>query len=193
MHTLYFMSMEFCKRVRYLHNVQCKCTNCTMVYKATFLEWRNSTDFQKLTRPFPFAKDGGHSSHTLFDDTLILCILLTSYMIIRSTTFLEWRNSTDFQKLARPFPFAKDEGHSLHILLDDTLILCILLTLYMIIQYSTTQLMMNRSKKFGFNFFLIFFNQTLNLWWRVRHNNIQTPKSRSMKQNCQLKPSSLIH
>ena len=40
-----------------------------MVYKATILEWRNSTDFQKLAWPFPFAKDGRHSSHTLLDNT----------------------------------------------------------------------------------------------------------------------------
>ena len=128
-----------------------------MVYKATILEWRNSIDFQKLVWPFPFAKDEEHSSHTLLDDTH-LCILLTSYMIIRLTTFLDWRNSTDFQKHAQPFHFAKDEGHSSHIFLDDTLILCILLTSHMIIR-STTQLMMNRSTKLGFNFSSFFWTK----------------------------------
>ena len=58
---------------------------------------------------------------------------------------LKWRNSTDFQKLAWPFPFAKDEGHSTNTLLDDTLIPCIFFsTLYMFIQLPTP-LMMNRN------------------------------------------------
>ena len=75
---------NLCKFIRYLHKVY----NVNILIVQDYFLWKNSIDFQKLARSFPFVKDQRHSTNTLLDDTLIPCIFLTSYMFIQLHTLL---------------------------------------------------------------------------------------------------------
>ena len=95
---------------RYMEFMQVYKVNVLIVQWCTRLpSLKEFNLFSKTCWPFPFSKDRGHSSHTLFDDTLIPCIFLTSYMFIQLPTPLMMNRNMDWVQFF-PFSLRHDNG-----------------------------------------------------------------------------------